>query len=310
MRSCNGRESNEGGAQVNEPMTIERPTSAETKQSTLKSILLHVQDDANLDSRLEAALSLARSAEAHLTCLHVTPIQAYVAFDSFGGVFAMKDVMEKLDEQERALRARVEERLRKEDVSWDYEQITGDVIAQIIGQSRLADLIVFGREPHRHDFAGPAMSLMGDLLQRARTPLFVPGDDRAAIDATGTAVIAWDGSFEAANAVRASLSLLKLATDVQILHVAEDKQQSFPGTRLLEYLSRHDVHANMMVQDPPAEARDPEVIAATIVSYARGIGAAYIVMGGYSHSRVREFVFGGVTRSLLKECPMPLVISG
>ena len=88
----------------------------------LKSILLHVQDDATLDSRLETALSLARSSGAHLSCLHVTPIQAYVAFDSFGGVFVMKDVIAKLDEQEAELRARVEQKLGVEDVSWDYEQ--------------------------------------------------------------------------------------------------------------------------------------------------------------------------------------------
>jgi nucleotide-binding universal stress UspA family protein len=96
---------------------------------------------------------------------------------------------------------------------------------------------------------------------------------------------------------------------VAVIHVAEDKQQEFPGTKLLEYLSRQGVHADMVVQDPPAGDRDPAVIAASLVAYARGIGAAYIVMGGYSHSRIKEIVFGGVTRSLLKECAIPLVIA-
>ena len=295
---------------MNDQMTVERPQeTAAQKQSMLQSILLHVQDDATLDDRLEASLSLARSTGAHLSCLHVTPIQAYVAFDSFGGVFVMKDVIEKLDEQETSLRARVEKKLRSEDVSWDYEQITGDVIAQIIGKAALADIVVLGREPHRQDFAGPALGIMGDLLHRARTPLFIPGDEQIQVDVAGTALIAWDGSYEAANAVRASLGLLKIASEVSVLHVAEDKEQEFPGTKLLEYLSRHGIHANMMVQDPPAGDRDPDVVAATLVSYARGIGAAYMVMGGYGHNRVREFVFGGITRSLLKECPISLVIA-
>jgi nucleotide-binding universal stress UspA family protein len=294
---------------MNEQTTMERPLEAASNRSTIQSILLHIQDDATLDSRVETALSLARSTGAHLSCLHVTPIQAYVAFDSFGGVFVMKEVMEKLDEQEASLRARVEKKLGSEDVTWDYEQITGDVIAQIIGKAALADLVVFGRAPHRQDFAGPALGIMGDLLNRARTPLFIPGDERAQVDVAGTALIAWDGSYEAANAVRASLGLLKLASEVSVLHVAEDKQQEFQGRNLLEYLSRQGIHANMMVQDPPAGGRDPDIVAATLVSYARGIAAAYIVMGGYSHNRVREFVFGGVTRSLLKECPIPLVIT-
>ena len=294
---------------MNEQVTMQRSLEAASKQSVLGNILLHVQDDATLDSRMEAALSLARSSGAHLSCLHVTPIQAYVAFDSFGGVFVMKDVIEKLDEQEADLRARIEQKLAAEDVSWDYEQVTGDVIGLIVGRAALADLVVFGREPHRHDIPGPTTGLIGDLLHRARTPLFIPGDEKAQVDVTGPALIAWDGSYEAANAVRASLGLLKIASDVAIIQVAENKEQTFPGTKLLEYLSRHGIHADLSVQDPPGSGRDPEVASATLVAHAKGMRAAYIVMGGYSHSRIREVVFGGVTRSLLKECAVPLVIA-
>ena len=294
---------------MNEQATMKRPLEAASKQSVLGTILLHVQDDAMLDSRIEAALSLARSSGAHLSCLHVTPIQAYVAFDSFGGVFVMKDVIDKLDEQEAELRARVERKLAAEDVSWDFEQATGDVIALIIGRAALADLVVFGREPHRHDLPGPAVGMMGDLLHRARTPVFIPGDGTAQVDVTGPALIAWDGSYEAANAVRASLGLLKLASDVAIIQVAEGKEQAFPGTKLLGYLSRHGIHADLSVEDPPGSSRDFEVVAATLVAHAKGMKAAYIVMGGYSHNRIREVVFGGVTRSLLKECAVPIVIA-
>ena len=53
--------------------------TSQAPDSTLKTILLHVQDDETLDGRIENALALARTASAHLTCLHVTPIQAYVA---------------------------------------------------------------------------------------------------------------------------------------------------------------------------------------------------------------------------------------
>lgn len=294
---------------MNEQVTMQRSLEAASKQSMLGSILLHIQDDSMLDSRIETALSLARSSGAHLSCLHVTPIQAYVAFDSFGGVFVMKDVIEKLDEQEADLRARIEQKLAAEDVSWDYEQVTGDVIGLIVGRAALADLVVFGREPHRHDIPGPTTGLIGDLLHRARTPLFIPGDEKAQVDVTGPALIAWDGSYEAANAVRASLGLLKIASDVAIIQVAENKEQTFPGTKLLEYLSRHGIHADLSVQDPPGSGRDPEVASATLVAHAKGMRAAYIVMGGYSHSRIREVVFGGVTRSLLKECAVPLVIA-
>lgn len=294
-------------------LTMERPPSQATgdavRTSTLKSILLHIEDDSSLERSLEAALSLARASSAHLSCIHVTPIQAYVAFDGFGGVFMMKDVMKAIDEQAAKLRARLEAKLSAEDVSWDYEEITGDVPSQIISRAALADLVVSGREPRRQDWAGTAIGLLGDLLYRCRSPLFIPGDGRADVDPSGTAMMAWDGSYEAANTARSTLGLLKLAARVCVIQVAEEKAQVFPGTKLLEYLSRHDIHAELVVEDPPGGYDDQEVIAASLVSHARGVGAAYMVMGGYSHSRIGEFLFGGVTRTLLKECPVSLAIA-
>lgn len=283
--------------------------TSQAPDSTLKTILLHVQDDATLDGRIENALALARTASAHLTCLHVTPIQAYVAFDSLGGVFVMNDVIRSIDEQAAKLRARLESKLRTEDVSWDYEQVTGDMATSLIRRAALADLIVVGRDPHREDFAGAATTLLGDLLYRSRTPLFIPGDSAASIDPSGLAVIAWDGSYEAADALRASIGLLKHAGAVRMVKVAEAKDEGFPHTQALEYLSRQGIHAELVVEQPPAGGRDDDVVAAALVAHARACRAAYMVMGGYSHSRVREYVFGGVTRALLKNCPLPIVIA-
>jgi len=290
-------------------LAMERPGMASIPASAgVKTILLHAQDDSSLDQRLEAAMSLARACEAHLTCLHVTPIEAYVAFDGFGGVFVMNDVIKALDEAEQRLRERIEQRLRSEDVAWDYVQVTGNVASQVIRNGALADLIVTGREPHRSDFPGPSIGLLGDLLHRARTPLFIPAGNGRPVDPTGTAIIAWDGSFEAANAVRSAVGLLKLASEVRILQVREEREdKTFPGTRLLEYLSRHGVHAELRVE-PPGGA-EGEAVAGVLLAHASAAGAAYLVMGGYNHSRVGEYLFGGVTRTLLSECTVPLFIA-
>ena len=66
-------------------------------ESTVKTILVHIQNDKSLESRLETALAIARSCGAHLSCVHITPIEAYVAFDSFGGVFVMNDVIKTIE---------------------------------------------------------------------------------------------------------------------------------------------------------------------------------------------------------------------
>lgn len=291
---------------------LERTTAGQASQraeSGVKTILLHVQNDKSLDCRFETALSLARACEAHLTCLHVTPIEAYAAFDNFGGVFVMNDVVKALDEEEAKLRAKVEQDLRKEDVSWDYIQVTGNITGQILGHAALADLVVTGREPRRADFSGPAIGTMGDLLYRARTPLFIPGDQNASCDPTGVALIAWNGSIEAANAVRSTIGLLKIASDVRVLRVTEEEDEAFPPTKLLEYLSRHGIHAEMIVEPAPRSGGLQEFVSGSLMSHAAAVKAAYIVMGGYGHSRVGEYVFGGVTRTLLNGCPVPLVIA-
>lgn len=275
----------------------------------VKSILLHVQNDKALDQTLETALSLARACEAHLSCLHVTAIEAYSAFDAFGGTFVMTDVIKAIEEEEKYLSERLNAELGKEDVSWDYMQVTGHVPSQIASKAALADLIVTGRQPNRTAFQGSTMGLLGDLLHRSRTPLFLAADDGKVPDPTGPVLIAWNGSAEAANAVRSAVGLLKLASAVQVLRVDEEKDEAFPSTRLLEYLSRHGIHAEMRVETAGRDARDLDFIHAFLMAAAKRMGAAYMVMGGYSHSRVSEYMFGGLTRSMLAGSSIPLLMA-
>jgi nucleotide-binding universal stress UspA family protein len=297
-------------------LVTERPAerfeaSALPAPSGIKTIILHILDDEFHDQRFDTALALARACSAHVSCLHVTPIEAYVAFDNFGGIFVMNDVMQKLDQRDADLKRLVQERLSKEDVSWDYEQVTGNVASVLIGRAALADLLVTAHEPPHHDFVGPTIGFLGDLLNRLSTPVFIPAFPRTPVDPAGTAMIAWNGSVEAANAVRASLGLLRVASKVRVFEVAEEKlgTKAFPGTTLLEYLSRQGIHAELTVESSPTGDIGADVIAGMIVAQAEGAGAAYIVMGAYSHSRVGEWIFGGVTRSLLKDCPVPLALA-
>jgi nucleotide-binding universal stress UspA family protein len=275
--------------------------------STVKTILVHIQNDETAKQRIAAAMSIARATSAHVTCLQVTPIEAYVAFEGFGGLFIMNDVIKSIDEDAARLRERVESELAGEDVSWDYIKLTGNVAMEIVSHAALADLVVAGREPP-NEFGSPAITLLGDLLERLRTPLFLPGTAR--VDPTGPAIVAWDGSYEAANAVRSSIGLLKLASSVRVLHLTASPEAigTFPGTRLVDYLSRQGIHAELIVETLPGAGND-QFVAAGLISRARSLGDAYVVMGGYGRSRVREFLFGGVTRTMLSDSSVPVVIA-
>lgn len=291
---------------MNEQAVIERPNQQLTAgtppaAATIKTILFHVHRDDGLEKRLQVALSVARACEAHLHLLHVTPIEAYTIIDAFG-TFVSGEIVEALQQDAEKLRAKLEAHLAKEDVSWTYEEVTGELMPHLVQCASLADLVIAGREEPNPEFARPAISLLGDMLHQIRTPLLVVGDETPRFNPLGAAVVAWNGSYEAANAMRGALGLLKLASSVRLLTVEEEKSGAFPSTRALEYLSRHGIHAELVVRPRSALS-----FAEELVAFSRKIGAAYLVMGGYGHSRAGEFLFGGTTRDLLSNCPVSLV---
>jgi nucleotide-binding universal stress UspA family protein len=269
----------------------------------IKTILFHVHNDDGLGNRIEVALSIARAFGAHLHLLHVTPIEAYTVTDAFS-VFVSPQIMAVLEDESAKLREKLQQQLANEDVSWGYEDVTGELMRNLIHRAALADMVVTGRQPHEREFGGPSIAFLGDLLQSLGTPLLVVGDDASAIDPFGPAIVAWDGSHEAANALRAAIPLLKVASQVRLVAVEEAKERQFPSTAGLEYLSRHGVHAELSERPRIMETVEQEILDQAAID-----GASYIVMGGYSHSRAGEFLFGGVTRSLLKRCTVPLFLT-
>lgn len=268
----------------------------------MKSILVHVQDDPGMEARLQAALSIARATTGHVSCLHVTPISLYIASDGITGAYMMPNFAETLNEIEVKMRTRIEEHLKNEDVSWDYQHVDGDPAQEIVSRSSLADLVVLGRYHHRETSLTP-ITLIGDVLQSARAPILVQPQDLKSFDAFGPAVVAWNGSFEAANALRAALPLLQMASTVHIVTVEESQDHMLPSLAASTYLSRHGVTSELHAR-PASKMPVEDAIRET----AEVMGAGYIVMGGYGHSRAREFLFGGVTRTLLKECSIPLIM--
>ena len=288
-------------------LVMERPEPLVARRQSagpaIKTIVFHVHDDDGVMARLQFTLSIARACGAHVHCLHVTPLEAYAISDVFAGVVVSGEILGALEQEAAKLQERIEAQLRIEDVTWDYEEVTGELVPHLVQSAALADLVVTGREPAEREFGGPAVRLIGDMLSLIRTPMMIVGDKPADFDPFAPAVIAWNGSYEAANSVRAALPLLKIASKVCVVQFSEEKSRSFPSTLLLEYLSRHGIAAELEARTTTGEINE------AIVRYAERLGAGVIVMGGYSHSRAGEFLFGGVTRSLLRGCPVPLVMA-
>ncbi|MEP7350784.1 MAG: universal stress protein [Sphingorhabdus sp.] len=267
----------------------------------MKSILLHAQNDSGFEARLQSALDITRATQGHLTCLNVTPASSYLAAEPSGGMFIMADIVKALQEQERKTCAFVEARLCKEDVSWSYESRTADIHFGLVDSGALSDLIVMSH-PSASKGTQTVDSIIGDVLVDSRTPVLVVPEQRTSFKTNGSAIVAWNDSFEAANALRSAVPLLKMASKVTIVTVEKSADNGEPVLAPAEYLSRHGIHAELRT-----ETQGTAPVVDALCKTVDFLDADYLVMGAYGHSRAREYWFGGVTREMLRAAPVPIL---
>ncbi|MBK5264718.1 MAG: universal stress protein [Alphaproteobacteria bacterium] len=269
----------------------------------MKSVLLHINDDNGQESRLQAALDLVRAQKGHLTCLQVTPVQQYVAMDPFGGSFVLPANLQELRAEEARERSALEERLAKEDVTWDWQHYNGDLVQTLLSVSRLADVTVLTRTMAAPKDVGAPLPIAADVAVHAHGAVLAVPSDLKSFDCCGRAVVAWNGSYEAAHALRSAVALLAKAQEVNIVTIDEDAS-GFPATDASEYLSRHGIASDL--HEWPRKGRAVEETLMHAIDELRG---SYLVMGAYGHSRLRETLFGGVTKHLMAECRVPLLLA-
>ena len=177
-----------------------------------------------------------------------------------------------------------------------------ELLGSFTALSHVHDFIVIDAEP---EFIHPDRDLLQALLVQSGRPLIVVPSGCDTFRARRI-LVAWDGSGRAARAVHDALPFLREADAVQVVEVTVEKTlpQAADGSDIVLHLTRHGVP----VETESAAARDGDV-AQALRDTAERHGADMIVMGGYVHSRLRELVFGGVTQSLLKSSPVPLLMS-
>jgi nucleotide-binding universal stress UspA family protein len=262
----------------------------------MKNILVLVHDDAGQEARLNAGINLARALEGHLTCLDVAVAPSMVgAMDDFAGTAIVVANAQHLESRNRA---RIEPRLRNEKFAYDWIDTVGFLSPSVRSAAGLVDLIVLNREL---DADQPDMrEVVGNVLIGSGKPVVAVPQATRGFDVFGHALIAWDGSPEAEAALQAAVPLLRLARAVTIIEVV-DGSARLPVGQAATYLARHGIRSDIRIETPAFD------IPSTVILDAIGeIGAAYLVMGGYGHSRFREAAFGGVTRRMIAECPVPL----
>jgi nucleotide-binding universal stress UspA family protein len=273
-----------------------------------RDILVHVPLQ-SFEGQIEVAVALAKDFSAHLTGICSLPETAMLrsALESPFLYFDKEDV-EKRVAAEYARAAVAEAAFaaaaKQAGVSFSWIVAEGDPADVLVHGCRLCDLAVVEQIDEASEL------LWGPVVQLALSgypTLVVPNAWRGPV-LPRKALIAWNGSAQAAAAVRGALPLLMRAEAVTVIQ--GPSRESFPAamrvppTDITAYLQRHGIKA--AIKEP--EVPDHEA-GETIMATAKAVGADLVVMGAFGRSRFREWVLGGATRYVLEHPTMPVFMA-
>jgi nucleotide-binding universal stress UspA family protein len=170
--------------------------------------------------------------------------------------------------------------------------------------ARRFDIAVVGQAP-RDQGVSEELLIEGALFGSGRPVIVVPQIQSRPLK-LDKVMVCWDGSRPAARAIGDAVPLLERAKAIEIVVVTgeRDKSGEITGANMKRHLARHGI--NVEIKRIAAGNADVQT---AILAHAADSGADFIVMGGYGHSRLREFILGGVTRSILKSMPVPVLMS-
>ncbi|MBX6376734.1 MAG: universal stress protein [Acetobacteraceae bacterium] len=279
----------------------------------LKDILVHLDASRRSDARLRLAVDLARQHGAHLSALFVVDLVLPVGFaGGFGdGAIGIGPVIERLREEALTAAAEVEARfretVRREGIDGEWRLAEGMSAELVALHARYADLALVGQEEPEGDQPAATAIIERVLFSSGRPVLVVPFAGR--FETVGRrALIGWNASREATRAVHDALPLLMRAETVTVFSVnprrGPDGPGEVPGADLALHLARHGVKVET-AQTVSADVSEADVLLNQVADMA----ADLLVMGAYGHSRMREFVMGGVTRSILERMTVPVLMS-
>jgi nucleotide-binding universal stress UspA family protein len=277
----------------------------------LRDILLHLDAAAPAAARLDLAAGLAQRSGAHLVGLYPLDVPIPLITGEMGGGIALAGLMETMRGEALAEAGRAEamfhERMSRNGLSGEWRLLEGTTAPLLAENGRYADLIILGQtDPDAPQPGGKAL-IEAALFETGRPVLVVPHAG-AAGHAMRHALIAWNASREAARAVHDALPLLALADRVTVLVVepgqAREGHGQGPGADIARHLARHGLKVEVQRAVSP-DVSVGEVLLNTVAEH----GVDLVVMGGYGHSRLREFMLGGATRTLLGQMTAPVLMA-
>ncbi|MEQ8294533.1 MAG: universal stress protein [Roseovarius sp.] len=273
------------------------------------SLFSVLTDTALVDGTLDHAIAMAAAHDAHLDvlCLGVDRSQTGYYYAGASAV-VLQDTITRAQEEADEIDAAARRRLGREDIRWSIEKGAcqlADLGRHVALRARFSDLAIVP-QPYGEDRGAELEPATEAVLFDGRTPaLIVPRS--VAPRPPKRVVVGWNESAEALAAVRAAMPVLRGA---EVAHLAiidpptHGPTRSDPGGMVSQYLSRHGVKVEIDVL-----SKTLPKVSDILLRHATDVGADLLVMGAYGHSRFREAIFGGATRSMLEEATLPVLMA-
>lgn len=275
---------------------------------TWSSLIVYVDDEADNIQRVQQACELARAHGAHLigvsACAPETPMA-----DAYGAGILLGEVITAHHERAESALKGAEQRFREVatavGVSCEWRADVGDPTGLLVKHARAADVLIVGRDSA--SVSGWRAPHPADLAMRAgRSILILPPNPARAV-AGAPVLLAWTDSRESRLAAVAAIPLLREAESVRVVELCDP--EDIDGARLrtadvAAWLRRHGVNA-----EPDARAHDDRSAGRRLLDCAAEIKAGVIVSGAWGHARMRQWIFGGVTQTLMTESPVALLLA-
>ena len=275
-----------------------------------KTILVHVDHSRHAPQRIRVAAEIALRDNAHLVGLAMTGVSRYL-LDS-DTVDHQEPVLlthiSALKKQAEQALERYEELVQQMGVlSWEKRLVDDEPAGGVSLEARYADLVVLGQTDT--DEVLPAM--MSDfpeyvVMYAGRPVLIVPY--AGSFEHIGKKIlVAWDGSMEASRAINGALPFLRQAHEVKVVVFNADKQVNVhgeqPGADIARYLARHGVNVDVLQETTDQDSGN------ALLSLAADTFADLLIMGCYAHSRFREVLLGGASRTVLESMTLPVLMA-
>lgn len=273
--------------------------------------LFSVLTDVELvDETLDHAMAMASAHQAHLDvlCLGVDRSQTGYYYAGASAV-VLQETITKAQEDAEAIEAKVRARLEGSSMLWAVERGVSqlaDMARHVASRARFSDLVILP-QPYGEGRGAELEPTTEAALFEGRTPaLIVPAGAKPQPEPQRI-LVGWNESPEALAAVRAAMPLLTAADVVHVAVIdppAHGPTRSDPGGPLSQYLARHGVKVEIDVLSKTLPR-----VSDVLIRHATDLSADLMVMGAYGHSRFREAIFGGATRSMLEHATLPVLMA-